>query len=273
MTIINISRQPYSDGDEIAEEIARNLNYKLIDKLSINRKVKDFHSDLSDELKDLAEEKEPGFFKHFFKNPEVYNDLIQAILFEEASNDNVVIEGRGGQYFLDQNHVLNVRIIAPFEYRCANLARHRKLNQEMAEKILEKIDHDQEHFIKYLFKKDSSDPQSYDLIFNHYKFDTDIIVSTIISYAQLIQNKCPLTDADKDFFKRMSLEKRIEATIKKEMPESVHIKVECKKLGAIKISGFVFDEIESNKIFKLAHQCDGVDSIENNLDTSKLHKT
>lgn len=273
MTIINISRQPYSDGDEIADEVARKLNYKVIDNLFINQKIKDFHSNFSDELKDLASEKEPSFLKHFFKDPEVYNSLLQAILFEEASNDNVVIKGHGGQYFLDQHHILNVRIIAPFDYRCANLAKQEKVNQNIAAKLLEKKDHDRENFIKYVFKKDNADAQAYDLIFNHYKFDTDIIVSTIIGYAENIENKTPLTDNDKILFKCLSLEKIVEATVKKEMPEIVHLKVECKKLGSIKISGFVPDEIDIHKILKMSQQCDGVKSIENDLDTLRLHQT
>lgn len=273
MTIINISRQPYSAGDEIAEEVARKLDYKLIDKLIINQKIKDFHANFSDELKDLADEKEPSFFKHFFKDPEVYNNLLQSILFDEASNDNVVIKGRGGQYFLDHSYVLNIRIIAPFEDRCANLEKKEKINHEMAARILEKKDHERENFINYLFKKDTSDAQSYDLIFNHHKFDKDLIVSTIMSYAKHIQKASPLTGNDKDLLKRLSLEKKVEATIKKEMPESVHLKVECKKLGTIKISGFVSDEIENNKIFKLSQKCHGVESVENDLDTIRLHKT
>lgn len=273
MTIINISRQPYSGGDEIADEIAEKLDYKLIDKLIINQKIKEFHYNFSDELKDLAEEKEPSFFKHFFKDPEVYNNLLQAILFEEASSDNVVIKGRGGQYFMDQPYVLNIRIIAPFQNRCENLEKQKKIDSDIAEKLLEKKDHDRENFIHYLFKKDTSDAHSYDLIFNHHKFNTDIIVSTILSYARHIQEKTPLTDQDKDQFKRYSLEKKVEATIKKEMPESVNLKVECEKLGTIKISGFVSDEIESSKIFKLSQKCNGVDSVENGLDTIRLHKT
>lgn len=265
MAIITISRQPYSFGNEIAQEIAKKLNYKLIDKSIINDKVKDFHCNFSDELHDLANEKEPGFFKHFFKNPEVYNCLVQAILFEEASHDNIVIMGRGGQYILDKPYVLKIRIIAPFDARCSRLEKKEGINHGLAKKLLEKKDHERENFIRYLFKKNISEANSYDLIFNHHKLGTDAIVSTILDHAGKIKKAQPLTENNKNDLKRLALKKRVEATIKKEISEQVDLTVECEKLGDIKITGFLASEIERNKIFKLAQSCHGVNSVDNQL--------
>ncbi len=272
MTIINISRQPYSSGDEICQEVVDQLNYKLVDKSEINNKIKEFHINFSDELHDLADEKEPGFFKHFFKNPQVYNCLLQAILFEEASLDNVVIKGRGGHYFLNQPYVLNVRIVAPFEARCANLVKAEGINPDAAEKLLEKKDHERENFISYLFKEDISEAAAYDLIFNHHKLDTDVIVSTILEYAKKIQESHALSDNEKEMFKCKSLEKRVEATLRKEISEHVHLKINCDKLGEIRISGFISDELERKHISELAQKCHGVTSVENDLDTIRMHK-
>jgi len=217
MAIITISRQPYSFGDEIAKEIAKKLNYKVIDKFIINNKVKDFHCNFSDELQDLANEKEPGFFKHFFKKPQVYNCLVQAILFEEASHDNKVILGRGSQYILNQPYVLNIRIMAPFDVRCSYLEKKEDVTHILAEKLLD--------------------------------------------YANKIEKAQPLTDDDKENFKRLSLEKRVEAMISKEISEHIDLKVECKKMGHIKITGSFANEIERNKIFKLTQLCHGVNSV------------
>ncbi len=273
MTIINISRQPYSSGNEIADKIAEKLNFKLIDKQLINNKIKDFHCNFSDELNDLANEKEPGFFKHFFKDPEVYTYLLKAILFEEASDDNVLIKGRGGQYVLTGQHVLNIRIIAPFEIRCAALQQQKGLNQSAAEVLLEKLDHGRENFIQYLFHQDASEAETYDVIFNSGNLSPEIIVSTILNYAKESAAKNPMSEDTKTAYKCQALEKRVEATLQKKYPEIVKAKATCDTLGEIKISGFVPDEIESNKIYNLAKKCNGVTSVENNLDTIRMHKT
>ncbi len=272
MAIINISRQPYSCGNKIAGEIAKKLSYKLIDKFVINDKIKEFHCNFSDELQDLASEKEPGFFKNFFTRPRVYSSLLQAILFEEASNDNVVFMGRGGQYILDQPQALNIRIISPTKARQANLERIEAVNPKAAQKLLEKKDHERENFIQYLFKKDVSDASAYDLIFNHEKLGSEAILETILGYGAMIDKKQPMSDADKDRLKRLSLEKRVEATIRKKFADVVNLVVECEKLGIVKIAGFVEDELDRNELFKLAMSCRGVDSVDNELSTIRLHK-
>jgi len=134
MAIINVSRQPHSSSNEIAEK----LNYRVIDKSTINNKVKDFHCNFSDELQDLANEKKPGFFKNFFTNQQLYNCLVQSIIFEEASHDNVVINGRGGQYILSRPYVLNIRVIAPFDLRCSYFEKEEDVIHSVAENHLKK---------------------------------------------------------------------------------------------------------------------------------------
>jgi len=65
-------------------------------------------------------------------------------------------------------------------------------------------------------------------------------------------------------------EKRVEAS-RKQIAGIVHFKVDCKSFGNIKIIGFV-KEMHRNEIFKLAQECIGVESMDNDLDTIRLHK-
>jgi cytidylate kinase len=270
MAILTFSRQPYSPGDSIAQEIAEKLDYKLIDKHIINNKIKDFHFDFSDELHDLSDEKQPGLFKQILKNRLVYNCLLQAILFDEASNGDAVIKGRGGHYIMNQPYVMNIRIIAPFDVRCAALEKEEGLHHDVAQKLLDKQGRERENFIKFLFQKDISEESAFDLIFNHHKLDTDAIISTILNYVKKVDQLQPLNDSDKDLLKRLSMEKRVEATIRKQVADDVNLKVDCERLGNIKISGYISDELERTKAYKLAQACRGVNHVENDLDTVKI---
>lgn len=274
MAIINISRQSNSLGTEISAEVADKLKYKLIDKYEINNKVEDFYSDFSAELSDIANEKEPGFFKHFFRNPLVYNCILKSILLEESSHDNIVIIGRGGQYVLKNlNYVLNVRIIAPGHIRSAELMKKQNVNQDIAEKLIEKHDHERFHFIDFIFKEDVSNSEAYDLVISTEKFSRDYIVDMICDCATAINKGQPIADAEKDALMRQSLEKKVEATLREEVADHVHLEVKCeKKYGDIMISGYVSDEIERNKIYKLAKSCPGINEVLNELDTIRLHK-
>ena len=184
----------------------------------------------------------------------------------------MVIKGRGANFILKEPYVLNVRIVAPFETRCQAFFESEGIKMDAAQKILEKKDHERENFISYLFKKDASDASDYDLVFNHGKWSTDVIVSTIIEYTKKIQETHPLDDSEKDLLKRKSLEKRVEASIRKEISEHIHLKVICDVLGEIKLTGFASDEIERNNIYDLAKKCHGVKAVDNDLDTVRMHK-
>jgi len=75
--------------------------------------------------------------------------------------------------------------------RCSRLEKKEGVNHGLAKKLLEKKDHERENFIRYLFKKDISEANSYDLIFtgqiscfDHYKLGADLIISTILDYTK-----------------------------------------------------------------------------------------
>jgi len=272
MAILNISRQPFSRGDEIADEIAHRLNYKLVDKSVINNKVRQFHCNFSDELHDLADEKEPGFFKHFFRNPVVYNCLLQAILFEEAANGDVVIKGRGGQFILDDPFVLNLRLIAPFEMRRLQLESQKQMNRDMAHSLLGKKDHERDNFIQYLFKRDISDASAYDIVFNHQKLSKLDIIDSILDSVRRLDTTHVMSETDRIRYRCRALEKRVEASIRKEFSEYVHLNVVCTSPGDVTIQGFVADELERTSFNKLAQACNGVQHVNCELETIRLHK-
>jgi len=79
-----------------------------------------------------------------------------------------------------------------------------------------------------------------------------------------------MTEAEKDALKRQSLEKRVEATLRKEVGDHVHLEIKCEKYGDIKISGYVSNENEKYKIYALTKSCPGINEVSNDLDTVRL---
>ncbi|MEH0023050.1 MAG: cytidylate kinase family protein [Desulfobacter sp.] len=138
MAIINILRQPYHCGNKAAGRVAERRGSKVIDKFVINDKTKALHCNFSNELQHLARGKAPVFFKHFFIHPRVHKVLSQAIFFEKASNDNVVILGRGGQYVIDMPHILNVRMVSSPQAMQANPQQRENISPDAAKDLLKK---------------------------------------------------------------------------------------------------------------------------------------
>jgi len=261
MAIITISRQIGSFGNEIAQKSTGRLNYSLIDISSINKMVSEYSSDFSKEMIALADENRPGFFDRFFYQQSVYSNLISALIYDAASKDNIIVVGRGGQFLLrNQPSVIHIRIIAPFDLRVSRVKDRQKLKPELAEDMVRKIDRQRADFIRYLFQANISEPEWYDMIISTEKFDVESTVDILVNKARMLDNAGE--DAINSF-KSLSLQKRVEATLQKKMPDSNHIKVKADSDGTVTMSGYIATDVEKNKASKHAESIQGVKKIEN----------
>ena len=261
MAIITISRQIGSLGNDIAQKSADQLNYTLLDINSINDMVSEYSSDFSREMIALADESRPGFFDRFFYQQSVYSNLVSALIYEAASRDNMIVVGRGGQFIIKtQPSVIHVRIIAPFDIRVERVKQRRQLKHDLAKDMVRKVDRQRSDFIRYLFHHDVSDPEWYDMVINTGKFDVDATVDTLVNKARTLDS--PGEDAIKAF-KASALQKRVEATLQKEMPNSNHIKVKADTGGTVTISGYIATEAEKANASVHAESVRGVNSVDN----------
>lgn len=79
---------------------------------------------------------------------------------------NVVIVGRGAQFFLPPECALRVRLVAPIEERARRVAELTGLPAGQARLKAEQIDRERAGFIWKIFKKDAGAPANHDLIIN-----------------------------------------------------------------------------------------------------------
>ena len=145
MTVITISRQFGSYGDEIAKKLCEILNFHYFDKLLVmqaakeaglaeqeivdyseeNYKVRNFLGRISSRPQTLAQLRVWKEDAHGMRIPEAITltedvalELVQKAVRHAHQVGNVVIVGRGGQVILrDEPDVLHVRVEAPFETR------------------------------------------------------------------------------------------------------------------------------------------------------------
>ena len=204
MTVITISRQFGSGGDEIAESVCQMMNYRRFDKLMIARAA--VESGLSDEeIVDFSEEnyKVKNFFDRLLRRSEsgtkarywrespdglrVVEEinlteehllmLVQKAVLSAYQTGNTVIVGRGGQMILhDFADVLHLRIEAPLEDRLQNVrAQIRKEHSESlrsvdlrreAQDLIQERDGASADYLKHFYGVDWADPMLYNVIFN-----------------------------------------------------------------------------------------------------------
>lgn len=149
MTIITISRQFGSGGDEIAYRLSKELNYRFFDKFMVLEAAKDAglsEQDAESQVVDYSEDSHQvrSFIERLFERvpvmpysgiwPEDYSvqytleeqrlkkenslKLVQKAILSACQTGDFVIVGRGGQVLLkDKPNIVHVRIIASAETR------------------------------------------------------------------------------------------------------------------------------------------------------------
>lgn len=222
MSIITISRQAASGGDEIALQLCRELNYRLFDKTILSAAAREEGIPEKDVI-DFSEDgyQVRGFLDRLFGRMTVLpiggfmsDDLYALYLAEEnkyheeehvklvekaihyaCTLDNMIILGRGGQVILrDQPGVIHLRIEAPLEQRILRMvakleedeqpSESRKLIRSTAQDMIEQKDEASRDYLKHFYHVDWANPLQYHLVINTSKVSIPQAVKMIVGLVQ-----------------------------------------------------------------------------------------
>lgn len=146
MSVITISREIGSEGAYIAQQLARTLNYRLIDKAILEKILKQFG------FVQFAQDYEAAA-SYWDRMDGTRLDMIATlnrVLQATASLGNMIMLGRGSFAVLGgYADVLNVRLQAPFAVRVKRIMAERNLaDLAKAEKIVKESDQARASFIQ-----------------------------------------------------------------------------------------------------------------------------
>ena len=165
MSVITISRQLGSLGDEVAHAVADKLDYQIIGRDLINQaavraNVPEVALAAIDDLGLLDLHPPP-------ESIHAYQNSISEIMHELAAVGNVVIVGRAGQVILRDNpQVLHVKVIAPERMRFQRVAQQQNTTLECAQAQVLTSDKTRKNYLNKYYQVRWDDPQLYDLIVN-----------------------------------------------------------------------------------------------------------
>lgn len=211
MTVITISRQYGSGGDEIAARVCETLGYRFFDKHLMSQVAAEVGLSES-EILDFSEDhyETRGFLDRLlaWRGPRplgearTWNVVQGGTLAREVTKldeadgvtfvrgtiqavyerGNVVIVGRGGQAILqDKPDVLHVRIVAPYQVRVKNLVERENLSLGGAKDIAIKHDRASAEYLKRFYNIDWEDPMLYDLVINTHKYNIRTVAHIIVN--------------------------------------------------------------------------------------------
>jgi cytidylate kinase len=260
MSLITITQSMGCPGEEIAKLVADRLDLELYDDARLQRTVQTMGKELQD-LKHF-DEKAPGFFDRLISNkPDIFLDLMEAVIYEVAKKGAGVIIGHGGQFLLrDFGCALHVLIYADRSTRVRQVMEHKAISREVADRLIRKSDDNQAGFFQFAFHREWNDLSLFDLVISTEKMTPPSAVNIIVAAAQNQEVKtCSLTALDA--MDRLSLEKKIEAALLKNNfdPRYLHLTVPDK--GVVLVKGLTESDDEMNKLKEVVAAVEGVSEV------------
>ncbi len=183
MPIITISRGSFSGGKMLAECLSRRLGYRCIDREQVIHKAAEWGVS-QDDLR-TAIEKPPSFLGQSQHTKYAYLAFIQAALTQEVREGNAIYHGLAGHLLLGQGpHILRARIIAPMEFRIAQVQQRLKYDRKKAIAYIETKDDERRKWTRFLYGVDWADASLYDLVINLQQMNLDEACNVIAAAAQ-----------------------------------------------------------------------------------------
>ncbi len=185
MTVITLSRELGSRGDDVAVGVAERLGLRLVGRELINRAAADAGAG---EVA-LAELDELGLLgvKPSADSLRRYREKVGEIIEEQASRGDVLLIGRGGQVVLGgRRDVLHVRITAPVEVRCAAVQARCGVSAEVAAARVNASDAARASYHRRHFNARWDDESLYDLILNMSRLTAQTAVDIVCAAADAL---------------------------------------------------------------------------------------
>ncbi len=161
MSIIAIFSGIHSGGEEIARQLANQLNYTFVGE-DLLEEVTHTHGTSMEKLAQAMSK--PAFFNRFTREREKSAVYIKAVLAQRLAEDNLVYHGPATHFIpSDIGHVLKVGIVAESEFRVKRARDRMGLESAQAVQQIEKADADVAAWIEQLFSRSPFDALLYDI--------------------------------------------------------------------------------------------------------------
>jgi cytidylate kinase len=169
---ITISRECGVDATDIAQQVASECGYHVLDRELIDHLAE--HDHLSRLALELVDERAVSWFHEMFgkwleaqlvSQAEYVQKLLRIVLLA-AQHGSSIFVGRGVQFMLPRERGLAVRIIGSLNQRLECVAKRNHCSESQAKKIVAETDDNRAQFVKRYFHHDIADPHLYDLVLN-----------------------------------------------------------------------------------------------------------
>ena len=238
MPLITVTTSIGCGALAVSQKIADDLQIDIYDDERLQQEALNMGYS-SEDLKGF-DEKAPGLFDRLLRRrPEIYNELMAAVIYEVAHRDQGIIIGHGATYFLkDFGCALHLRMHTTEQYRVRRLTEQLKISPDAALNMIKNRDNELKAFLDFLFQIDWNDFSLYDLVINVDKLGIDAAAEMIISLAMMESlQQCSLTALES--MEKLSLLKKVEAAVMKDNINPQELLIDVPEPGVVKLTGLI----------------------------------
>ncbi len=272
MAVITLSWQLGCHGDQIAEDVAEELQYRIVGKQELhdmlNRTAEYFSESAAiEEFSQVVEgEIQPDFFFRAHRDSSFYSSLLMASIYKAASQDGIVLKGFGAHLLLSaQPAVLSVRLQGSLEQRIDVIQAQRQLTRKAAKAVVKKDERDRMGFAQYLFHRELTDTQAFDLVITVDKLSPSAISDMIAKAARTVEQKHSMTAERQTELLTSAFACRVRAVIQKMTNNIPGLGVNVSQDYTVIIDGNVVQEQEKARIEERVRAIPGVQSVNNRM--------
>jgi cytidylate kinase len=195
MTVITLSRELGSRGDDVAVGVAERLGLRLVGRELINRAAADAGAGEValaelDELGLLGVKPSPDSLRR-------YREKVVEIIEQQAAQGDVLLVGRGGQVALGgRRDVLHVRITAPAEVRVAAVQARCGVSAEVAAARVMASDAARAGYHRRHFNARWDDESLYDVILNMSRLTVSVAVDIVSAAVEALARRAVETEPE-----------------------------------------------------------------------------
>ena len=182
-----ISRECGAGGGQVARMAGERLGWQVYD-----REIVDGVAQLAHARQSMVESVDEKIRTHWESTwrpalnsedvgCETYLRYLHELIMTLGHHGEVVILGRGAQYFLPPQCALRVRMVAPLEKRVQRMAKLRELPLNEARSLVEHLDEERAVFIRKRFCHDARSPLGYDLTINSGAVSFEVAVELVLA--------------------------------------------------------------------------------------------
>jgi cytidylate kinase len=260
MSLITVTTSIGCGGNSVAQKIAEGLKLDLYDDDRLQQEAISMGYS-SEDLKGF-DQKAPGLLDRLLRRrPEIYNELMAAVVYEVAHRGEGIIIGHGASYFLkDFSCALHLRMHTSKQFRIQRLVNKMKISPDTALNMIENRDREMKAFFDFSFQFDWSDFSLYDLVINVDKLGIDAAAKVIVLVAekQHIQ-ECSLTALES--MEKLSLLKKVEAAVMKDNINPQELYIDVPEPGTVKLTGMINPMRTVGGVTELIKSVPGVEKV------------